>query len=167
MSKKGFNQMDIGRPYYGIGLFFSAGFFTVIIGVLVQFTKDRIFMDVMGLSQVVRIFIISPLIVFRNVKFIYERRTILLTSLRCLTGALGDTFLYYSYTLLPVGDATAICSTNSVFAEFCFQYPLYFWCGNYFSTKFFICFRQTSFLKLQRNCCGNSCNYSGFVVFQL
>ncbi|XP_022235158.1 solute carrier family 35 member G1-like [Limulus polyphemus] len=109
--------MDRGRIYYGFGLIVFTGFLFALTGVLVQFTKDRIFMDVMGLSQVVRIIIISPLVVFKNVKFNYERRTILLTSLRCLTGALGDTFLYYSYTLLPVGDATAIYSTNPVFSN--------------------------------------------------
>ncbi|XP_076373358.1 solute carrier family 35 member G1-like [Tachypleus tridentatus] len=109
--------MDRGRQYYGIGLLLSGGFFTAIIGVLVHFTNERTFMDVMGFSQVVRIFIISPLIVFRNIKFIYKRRTTFLISLRCVIGALGDTFLYYSYTLLPLGDATAIYSTNSVFAN--------------------------------------------------
>ncbi|XP_022236945.1 solute carrier family 35 member G1-like [Limulus polyphemus] len=109
--------MDGKRPYYGIGLIVSAGFFFAVVGVLVQLTKDRIVMDVIGLSHVVQIVIILPLIILKNVKFNYERRTILLTSLRCLTGALGDTFLYYSYTLLPVGDAASIYSTNSVFAN--------------------------------------------------
>ncbi|XP_076372435.1 solute carrier family 35 member G1-like [Tachypleus tridentatus] len=109
--------MDRGRQYYGIGLLFSGGFFNAIIGVLVHFTNERTFMDVMGFSQVVRIFIISPLIVFRNIKFIYKRRTTLLIFLRCVIGALGDTFVYYSFTLLPLGDATAIYSTNSVFAN--------------------------------------------------
>ncbi|XP_076373432.1 solute carrier family 35 member G1-like [Tachypleus tridentatus] len=109
--------MDRGRPYHGIGLILCGAFFTAIIGVLVHFTKDSIFMDVMGFSQIVRVLIILPLIVFQNVKLIYKRRTTLLISLRCVVGALGDIFLYYSYTLLPLGDATAIYSTNAVFAN--------------------------------------------------
>ncbi|XP_013792021.1 solute carrier family 35 member G1-like [Limulus polyphemus] len=109
--------MDSERPYYGIGMIVSAGFFLAVVGVFVQLAKDRIFMDVVGLSQVVRILITLPLIILQNIKFNYERKTNLFITLCCLTGALGDTLLYYSYTLLPVGDATSIYSTNSVFAS--------------------------------------------------
>ncbi|XP_076308656.1 solute carrier family 35 member G1-like [Tachypleus tridentatus] len=109
--------MGCGQQYHGILLILLSGFLDAFIGVLVQSIENRSFMNIMGLSQVVRIFLLLPLIILKDVKLNHKRKTILLTSIRCLTGALGDTLLYYSYTLLTLGEATAIYSTNPVFAN--------------------------------------------------
>ncbi|XP_076373430.1 solute carrier family 35 member G1-like [Tachypleus tridentatus] len=111
------NQMSCGRQRHGIILIVLSGFFETFIGVLEQFPQNRSFLDIMGFSQIVKMLVLLPLFIFKNVKFNFKLRTNLLSFLHSLTGALADTILYYSYTLLSIGDVTAIYSTNSVFSS--------------------------------------------------